>query len=45
MVEVDFYHAAALLPLSDEQLVDTALQTYLAGCIPEYRSCKVGWKL
>lgn len=40
VVEVDFYHANQLLPLSDEEVV-SLVQRDLAVCIPEFREAKV----
>ncbi len=40
VVEVDFYHANQLLPLSDEQVVPLVQQD-LATCIPAFRHAKV----
>eukprot|EP00898_Chlorokybus_atmophyticus_P004548 jgi/Chlat1/5094/Chrsp33S05020 len=41
VVEVDFYHASQLLPLSNDTLVQLCLHKYLAGCEPAYAACKV----
>jgi uncharacterized protein with NAD-binding domain and iron-sulfur cluster len=40
VIEVDFYHANQLLPLSDEQIVEK-VQRDLATCIPEFGEAKV----
>ena len=36
VVEVDYYNATSLLGLTDEQLIQRTLQTYLAACHPAY---------
>ena len=40
MVEVDFYHANQLLPLSDREIV-TQVQRDLTTCIPGFRQAQV----
>lgn len=40
VVEVDFYHANQLIPMSDEQIV-AKVHHDLATCIPEFKSAKV----
>jgi uncharacterized protein with NAD-binding domain and iron-sulfur cluster len=40
VVEVDFYHANQLLPMSDEQIV-AKVQRDLATCVPEFLSATV----
>lgn len=40
VIEVDFYHANQLLPLSDREIVALAHRD-LATCVPEFRSAKV----
>ena len=40
VVEVDFYHANQLLPMSDEEIVQM-VQDYLSTCIPEFREAKI----
>lgn len=41
VVEVDFYNATPLLGLTDEQLIQRTLHTYLAACNPDYGLCQV----
>ena len=41
VVEVDYYNATSLLGLTDEQLTQRTLQTYLAACQPAYGLCHV----
>ena len=41
MIEVDYYNATSLLGLSDEQLIQRTLHTYLATCQPAYGLCQV----
>ena len=41
MVEVDFYNATQLLPLTDSQAVGRALRVYLAGCMPAFAGTSV----
>lgn len=36
VVEVDYYNATSLLGLTDEQLKQCKLHTYLASCHPAY---------
>jgi uncharacterized protein with NAD-binding domain and iron-sulfur cluster len=40
VVEVDFYHANQLLPMSDEEIVQM-VQDYLATCIPEFQAARI----
>ncbi|MGV2829835.1 hydroxysqualene dehydroxylase [Myxosarcina sp. GI1(2024)] len=40
VIEADFYHAARLLPMSDEQII-AKVQRDLATCIPEFAKAKV----
>lgn len=40
VIEVDFYHADQLLPLSDEEILPL-VQRYLATCIPAFRTAKI----
>uniref|UniRef100_A0A7S4QRH2 Amine oxidase domain-containing protein n=1 Tax=Alexandrium monilatum TaxID=311494 RepID=A0A7S4QRH2_9DINO len=40
VIEMDFYHAGSLLPLSDEALVDKA-KSYLDTMVPGFRGAKV----
>ena len=40
VVEVDYYNATSLLGLSDEQLIQRTLHTYLATCHPAYGLCQ-----
>ena len=40
VIEVDYYHANQLLPLSDEQIVELT-QKDLTGCIPEFADAQV----
>lgn len=41
VVEVDYYNAASLLGMTDEQLIQHTLHTYLAACHPAYGLCQV----
>lgn len=41
VVEVDYYNATSLLGLTDEQLIQRTLHTYLAACHPAYGLCQV----
>ena len=41
VVEVDYYNATSLLGLTDEQLIQRTLHTYLAACQPAYGLCQV----
>ena len=41
VVEVDYYNATSLLGLTDEQLIQRTLHTYLAACQPTYGLCQV----
>lgn len=41
VVEVDYYNATSLLGLTDEQLIQRTLQTYLAACHPAYGLSRV----
>ena len=41
VVEVDYYNATALMPLTDAQLIDRTLRHYLASCQPAYGPCRV----
>ncbi len=41
VVEVDYYNATSLLELTDEQLIQRTLHTYLAACQPAYDLCQV----
>ena len=41
VVEVDYYNASSLLGLTDEQLIQRTLHTYLAACQPAYGLCQV----
>jgi len=41
VVEVDYYNATSLLRLTDEQLIQRTLHTYLAACQPAYGLCQV----
>ena len=41
VVEVDYYNAASLMELTDEQLIQHTLHTYLATCYPAYGLCQV----
>ena len=34
VIELDFYHAASLLPISDEAMKNRALSVYLPACAP-----------
>jgi hypothetical protein len=40
VLTADFYHAAALLPLPDEEIV-RRLQAHIAACEPGFRDAKV----
>jgi len=40
VIEVDFYHANQLLPMSDEEIV-SLVQDYLATCVPAFREAKI----
>ena len=40
-MEVDYYNATSLLGLTDEELIQRTLQTYLAACQPAYGLCQV----
>lgn len=40
VVEVDFYHANQLLPMSDEEIVQM-VQDYLTTCIPAFRAARI----
>ena len=39
VLELDFYHAAPLLPISDEAFVQRALSVYLPPCSPVGLGC------
>ncbi len=41
VVEVDYYNATSLLGLTDDQLIQRTLHTYLAACQPAYGLCQV----
>lgn len=41
VVEVDYYNATSLLGLTDEELIQRTLHTYLAACQPTYGLCQV----
>lgn len=41
VIEVDFYHATPLLPLSDAELIDVALRRYLCACNAGFLGCSV----
>ena len=41
VVEVDFYNATQLLPLTDSQAVERALRVYLAGSVPAFAGTSV----
>ena len=41
VVEVDFYNATQLLPLTDSQAVERALKVYLAGSAPAFAGASV----
>ncbi|DBA90704.1 TPA: hypothetical protein ACH3X1_003920 [Trebouxia sp. C0004] len=41
VVEVDYYNATSLLGLTDEQLIQRTLHSYLAACQPAYGLCQV----
>lgn len=44
VVELDFYHASPLLPMSDEDVVKRCLKKYLAGTVQACRCmCHADW--
>ncbi|KAK9823485.1 hypothetical protein WJX72_003089 [[Myrmecia] bisecta] len=41
VIEVDFYHATMLLPMTDAEVLEVVQHKYLAACVPGIQQCKV----